>query len=220
MPIKPYRYAILEAVANEMRKNKEMCYFWEYQSPVGTLASGTILNLWKEFGDVRTSAQGWPLDETWYVGVTTGLGSAGVPVVMELPGMTSVFCFEYVFNQIANFRMMTGGQAAMPIVIWQDAPSRAGGSAQQHTQVGIEAYYAPIPGLKIVIPNDAYQAAGLMTAAIRDPDHAARRAGCAVYLPDRTGDCQAARKGYHPHRVGACHRGRRQGAAGSHQVQH
>jgi pyruvate/2-oxoglutarate/acetoin dehydrogenase E1 component len=170
MPIKPYRYAILEAVANEMRKNKEMCYFWEYQSPVGTLADGKIINLWKEFGDVRTSAQGWPLDETWYVGVTTGLGTAGVPVVMELPGMTSVFCFEYVFNQIANFRMMTGGQAAMPIVIWQDAPSRAGGSAQQHTQVGIEAYYAPIPGLKIVAPNDAYQAAGLMTAAIRDPD--------------------------------------------------
>jgi pyruvate/2-oxoglutarate/acetoin dehydrogenase E1 component len=170
MPIKPYRYAVLEAVANEMRKNKELCYFWEYQTPVGTLADGTILNLWKEFGDVRTSAQGWPLDETWYVGVITGMGAAGVPCVIELPGMTTVFAFEQIFNQIANIRMMTGGQASMPIVIWQDGSSRAGGSAQQHTQVGWETMYASIPGLKIVAPNDAYQAAGLMTAAIRDPD--------------------------------------------------
>ncbi len=170
MSKKPYRYAVLEAVANEMRKSKEMCYFYEYESPIATLPTGEVLNLWKEFGDVRTSAQGWPLDEAWYVGAATGLGAAGVPVVLELPSMTTVFAFEQIFNQIANIRMMTGGQAGMPVVIWQDGAARAGGSAQQHTQVGWEAMYASIPGLKIVAPSNAYDAAGLMTAAIRDPD--------------------------------------------------
>jgi pyruvate/2-oxoglutarate/acetoin dehydrogenase E1 component len=170
MSKKPYRYAVLEAVANEMRKNKEMCYFYEYESPIATLPTGEVLNLWKEFGDVRTSAQGWPLDEAWYVGAATGLGAAGIPVVLELPSMTTVFAFEQIFNQIGNIRMMTGGQASMPVVIWQDGAARAGGSAQQHTQVGWEAMYASIPGLKIVAPSNAYDAAGLMTAAIRDPD--------------------------------------------------
>ncbi len=170
MSKKPYRYAVLEAVANEMRKNKEMCYFYEYESPIATLPTGEVLNLWKEFGDVRTSAQGWPLDEAWYVGAATGLGAAGIRVVLELPSMTTVFAFEQIFNQIGNIRMMTGGQANMPVVIWQDGAARAGGSAQQHTQVGWEAMYASIPGLKIVAPSNAYDAAGLMTAAIRDPD--------------------------------------------------
>jgi len=170
MSKKPYRYAILEAVANEMRKNKDMCYFYEYQSPIASLPTGEVLNLWKEFGDVRTSGQGWPLDEAWYIGATTGLGATGKIVVVEMPFMTSVFAFEQIFNQIGNMRMMTGGQANMPVVIWQDGIGRYGGLAQQHSQVGHEALYANIPGLKIVAPSNAYDAAGLMTAAIRDPD--------------------------------------------------
>lgn len=170
MSKKPYRYSVLEAVANEMRKNPQMCYFYEYQSPIATLPTGEVLNLWKEFGDLRTSANGWPLDEAWYVGAMTGIGATGIPVVIELPSMTAVFAFEQIFNQVANLRMMTGGQGNLPIVIWQDGAARAGGSAQQHSQVGWEAMYANIPGLKIVIPSNAYDAAGLMTAAIRDPD--------------------------------------------------
>jgi len=170
MSIKPYRYAVLEAVANEMRKNKDMCYFYEYQSPIATLPTGQILNLWKEFGDVRTSAQGWPLDEAWYVGAMTGIAPQGIPVVVELPSMTTVYPFEQIFNQVGNLRMMTGGQGSMPVVIWINGAARAGGSAQQHTQVGWEALYAMVPGLKVVAPSNAYDAAGLMTAAIRDPD--------------------------------------------------
>jgi len=170
MSKKPYRYAVLEAVAKEMRNDPTMCYFYEYESPIATLPTGEVLNLWKEFGDVRTSGQGWPLDEDWYIGVTDGLGIAGVKVVVELPSMTTVFPFEQIFNQIGNLRMMTGGQGNMPVVIWIDGAARAGGSAQQHSQVGWEALYANIPGLKVVAPSNAYDAAGLMTAAIRDPD--------------------------------------------------
>lgn len=170
MAKKPYRYALLESIAQAMRKDPNLCFFYEYQSPVATLPTGEVLNLWKEFGDWRTSAQGWPLDEAWYVGMATGMCVTGAPVVLELPSMTTVYCLEYIYNQVSNFRMMTGGQYNMPMVIVQDGAARAGGSAQQHSQVGWEALYANMPGLKIVAPRDAYMAAGLMTAAINDPD--------------------------------------------------
>lgn len=172
MAKKPYRYAVLEAVANEMRTNPHMCYFYEYQSPVAVLPTGEILNLAKEFGSVRTSGDkgGWPLDEAWYVGCATGIAMLGIPVVAELPSMTTVMPLEFVFNQVGNMRMMTGGQVNLPLVLWMDGAGRAGGSAQQHSQVGQEAMYANIPGIKIVVPSNAYDAAGLMTAAIRDPD--------------------------------------------------
>jgi pyruvate dehydrogenase E1 component beta subunit len=170
MAKKPYRYAILEAVAIEMRKNKDTVYIYEYQSPIATLPTGEILNLRKEFGDVRTSGVGWALDEAWYVGCATGLAATGVRAIVELPSMTTVFPFEFIYNQVSNFRMMTGGQASMPMVIWIDGAGRFGGMAQQHSQVGHEALYANVPGLKIVIPSNAYDAAGLMTAALHDPD--------------------------------------------------
>lgn len=170
MAKKPYRYAQLEAIAQAMRKNPNLCYFYEYQSPVATLPDGTVLNVRKEFGDWRTSGQGWPLDEAWYVGMATGMAASGMPVVLQLPSMTTVFPFEQIFNQVSNFRMMTGGQYNMPIVMVIDGAARAGGSAQQHSQVGWEAMYAFMPGLKIVAPSNAYDAAGLMTAAINNPD--------------------------------------------------
>jgi pyruvate dehydrogenase E1 component beta subunit len=170
MAKKPYRYAVLEAVANEMRANPDMCYFYEYQSPVAVSATGTILDLVNEFGAVRTSGKGWALDEAWYVGAATGVAMLGIPVVAELPSMTTTMPLEFVFNQVGNMRMMTGGQVNLPMVLWMDGAGRYGGSAQQHSQVGQEAMYANIPGVKIVVPTNAYDAAGLMTAAIRDPD--------------------------------------------------
>jgi pyruvate dehydrogenase E1 component beta subunit len=149
-----------------------MVYIYEYQSPVAVGPAGEILNLAKEFGPVRTSGDrgGWPLDEAWYVGCATGIAMTGAPVVCELPSMTTAMPLEFVFNQTANMSMMTGGQVNVPIVMWMDGAGRGGGSAQQHSQVGQEAMYANIPGLKIVCPSNAYDAAGLMTAAIRDPD--------------------------------------------------
>ena len=171
MSLKPYRYAILEVIAREMRANPELCYFYEYQSPIAVSLTGEIINIPGEFGDVRTSTKhGWPLDEAWYVGCATGMSLTGIPVVVELPSMTTTMPLEFVFNQTGNMRMMTGGQVGAPIVMWMDMAGRIGGSAQQHAQVGQEALYANIPGLKIVIPSNTYDAAGLMASAILDQD--------------------------------------------------
>ena len=69
MAKKSYNYAQLEAVAQEMRTNADMVFFYEYQTPTATLPTGEVLDLAKEFGSLRTSGRGWPIDEQWIAGV-------------------------------------------------------------------------------------------------------------------------------------------------------
>jgi pyruvate dehydrogenase E1 component beta subunit len=170
MPKKSYAYAQLEAVAQEMRTNPDMVFYYEYQTPRATLASGEVLDLVKEFGEPRTSGRGWPIDEQWIVGAAIGAAAAGSKAIARTPSMAPIYAIEFVQNQAGKIRSMTGGQASMPFVLWNDGAGRSRGSAGQHTDVGLEALYANLPGVKVVVPSDAYDAKGLLIAAIRDPD--------------------------------------------------
>lgn len=170
MAKKSYNYSQLEAVAQEMRANSDMVYYYEYQAPVATLPTGEVLDLAKEFGDVRTSGQGWPIDEQWIVGAAIGAATAGSKAIARVPTMAAIYAIEYVQNQAGKIRSMTGGQASMPFVLWVDGAGRQRGSAGQHTDVGMEALYAQLPGMKVVAPSNAYDAKGLLITAIRDPD--------------------------------------------------
>lgn len=167
---KSYGYAQLEAVAHEMRADPNMVYYYEYQVPVSTLPNGEVLDLRAEFGEPRTSGSGWPIDEQWIVGAAIGAAAAGSKAIARLPSMAQLYSIEYVFNQAGKIRSMTGGQASMPFVLWVDGASRGRGSAGQHTDVGAEAIYANLPGIKVVCASNAYDAKGLLTSAIRDPD--------------------------------------------------
>jgi pyruvate dehydrogenase E1 component beta subunit len=84
--------------------------------------------------------------------------------------MAPIYAIEFVQNQAGKIRSMTGGQASMPFVLWQDGAGRSRGMAGQHTDVGLEALYTNLPGVKVVVPSNAYDAKGLLIAAIRDPD--------------------------------------------------
>ena len=170
MAKKSYNYAQLEAVAQEMRADPEMVYYYEYQRPVTTSLTGEVLDLVKEFGGIRTSGRGWPIDESWIAGAAIGAAAAGSKAIARLPSMAQVFALEYVYNQAGKLRSMTGGQANMPFVLWVDGAGRRRGSAGQHTDVGVEALYANLPGIKVVVPSNAYDAKGLLISAIRDPD--------------------------------------------------
>jgi len=170
MAKKPYAFAQLEALAQEMRRNKDMVYFYEYEVPVSTSPAGEVLDLVKEFGKVRTCGRGGPIDETWLVGAAVGVAAAGSIAVVRLPSMTTLFAVEYIYNQAGKLRSMTGGQANMPLVVWQGGGGRTRGSAGQHTEVGQEAIYANLPGVKVVVPSNAYDAKGLLISAVRDPD--------------------------------------------------
>jgi pyruvate/2-oxoglutarate/acetoin dehydrogenase E1 component len=170
MPKKSYNYAQLEAVAQEMRTNPDMVFYYEYQRPTATLPTGEVLDLVQEFGEPRTSGRGWPIDEQWIVGAAIGAAAAGSKAVARTPSMAPIYAIEFVQNQAGKIRSMTGGQASMPFVLWNDGAGRSRGSAGQHTDVGLEALYANLPGVKVVCPSNAYDAKGLMIAAIRDPD--------------------------------------------------
>ena len=170
MPKKSYNYAQLEAVAQEMRANPDMVFFYEYQRPTATLPTGEVLDLAQEFGEPRTSGRGWPIDEQWIVGAAIGAAAAGSKAVARTPSMAPIYAIEFVQNQAGKIRSMTGGQASMPFVLWNDGAGRSRGSAGQHTDVGLEALYANLPGVKVVCPSNAYDAKGLLIAAIRDPD--------------------------------------------------
>lgn len=170
MPQKSYSYAQLEAVAQEMRANPDMVFYYEYSRPASTLPTGEILDLATEFGEPRTSGMGWPIDEQWIVGAAIGAAAAGSKAIARLPNMAQIYAIEFLFNQAGKIRSMTGGQASMPFVLWVDGANRGRGSAGQHTDVGAEALFAHLPGIKVVAPSNAYDAKGLMVAALRDPD--------------------------------------------------
>ena len=170
MAKKSYYFAQLEAVAQDMRADPEMVYYYEYQKPTTIGPDGRILDLVGEFGDLRTSGRGWPIDESWIAGVAIGVAAAGSKAIARLPSMAQIFAIEFVYNQAGKLRSMTGGQASMPFVLWVDGAGRRRGSAGQHTDVGAEAMFANLPGVKVVAPSNAYDAKGLLISAIRDPD--------------------------------------------------
>lgn len=169
MAPKPGNFAILEAIQAEMRTDPHLSMLYEYQRPTAVSPTGQVIDLFKEFGPVRIPDWG-PLDEEWFVGGAMGMSLTGVRSIAHVPSMCTVRTFELVFNQIGKLRHMTGGQANMPMVIWQDAAGRNAGLAGQHADAGQEALYAAIPGTTVVVPSDPYDAKGLMTAALRYPD--------------------------------------------------
>jgi pyruvate/2-oxoglutarate/acetoin dehydrogenase E1 component len=170
MAQKSYSYAVLEGVAQEMRASDDMVFYYEYQRPASTLPTGEILDLAAEFGEPRTSGMGWPIDEQWIVGAAIGAAAAGSKAIARLPSMAQIYTIEFLFNQAGKLRSMTGGQASMPFVLWVDGANRGRGSAGQHTDVGAEALFAHLPGIKVVAPSNAYDGKGLMVSAIRDTD--------------------------------------------------
>lgn len=166
---KPSNFAILEAVQHEMRANPHMTMLYEYQRPVAMGPMGNVIDLFTEFGAPRIPDWG-PIDEEWFIGGAAGIAMTGVPAIAHMPSMCTVRSFELIFNQVGKLRHMTGGQVNMPLVIWQDGAGRNPGLAGQHADAGQEALYAAIPGVKVVVPSNPYDAKGLMTSALRDGD--------------------------------------------------
>jgi pyruvate dehydrogenase E1 component beta subunit len=172
MAKKPFTYAWVEAVAQEMRKNPKLGWISQLEVPTVTLGTGEVINLAKEFGTYPSSYRtiAAPIDEDFNVGVGTGAALAGGPMVVQWPFMAGLFPTDHIFEQVSKLRAMTGGQANMPIVLICDGAARVEAMAAQHNDVGTEAVYAGFPGIKVVIPSNAYDAKGLMTAALHQPD--------------------------------------------------
>jgi pyruvate/2-oxoglutarate/acetoin dehydrogenase E1 component len=126
----------------------------------------TAQHLLERFGEDRVIDT--PVSENGITGAAVGAAIAGMKPVVVHPRMDFMFfAMDPIINQAANWYYMNGGKASVPVVFW-GIINRGGEQAAQHSQA-IHGLFANIPGLKVVMPSTAYDAKGLMIAAIQDP---------------------------------------------------
>jgi pyruvate dehydrogenase E1 component beta subunit len=128
---------------------------------------GVTKGLMPKFG--RDRVLDTPISESAFIGAAAGAAATGLRPVAELMFVDFFgVCFDQIFNQAAKFKYMFGGKAVTPMVIrtMYGAGFRA---ASQHSQC-LYPLFTHIPGLKVVLPSNAYEAKGLLAQAIRDDD--------------------------------------------------
>nr|WP_309144124.1 MULTISPECIES: alpha-ketoacid dehydrogenase subunit beta [unclassified Paenibacillus] len=161
-----YNQAINLALKEEMQRDESVILAGEDIAASGG-SFGVTRGLLEEFGEGRVVDT--PISEGAIVGMAIGSAASGLRPVVEIMFMDFIgVCFDMIINQTAKMRFMSGGQMKMPLVIRTQAG--AGSNAgPQHSQ-SLEALLMHIPGLKVVMPSNPYDAKGLLKAAIRDDD--------------------------------------------------
>ena len=177
MPQLTMRDALNQALHQEMARDERVIVLGEDVSggAGGTSgereASGGIFGVTKgllpKFGEGRVIDT--PISESAIVGAAAGAALAGLRPVAEIMFADFVgVCMDQIYNQIAKFRYMFGGKSTCPVVI-RMAMGAGMNMGPQHSQT-IYSLLTAVPGLKIVIPSNAYDAKGLLIQAIRDDD--------------------------------------------------
>ncbi|MFA7158490.1 MAG: transketolase C-terminal domain-containing protein [Kiritimatiellia bacterium] len=160
----PYSNAINEAFHLAMAADRSVVLIGQgVKSPwyVGNTATGLL----ERFGSSRVIDT--PVSENAVTGAAVGAALAGMRTVVVHPRMDFMFyAFDPIINEAANWRYMFGGRVSVPLVVWAII-NRGGEQAAQHSQA-LHAMFAHVPGLKVVMPATAYDAKGLLIAAIRD----------------------------------------------------
>jgi len=176
MAKKSYRQAINEALRQEMERDERVIIMGEdIAGGMGTEGDqdawggpmGVTKGLKPLFGPDRVLDT--HLAEISFVGAAAGAAATGLRPVAELMFVDFMgVCFDQLFNQAAKFRYMFGGKAVTPLTIrtMYGAGFRA---ASQHSQC-LYPLFTHIPGLKVVLPSNPYEAKGLLIQAIRDDD--------------------------------------------------
>jgi pyruvate/2-oxoglutarate/acetoin dehydrogenase E1 component len=125
---------------------------------------GQFRGLYDEFGDRVIDM---PISESIIVAVSVGAATRGMRPVASMSFVEfSMGAMDELVNQAAKLRYMFGGQTKVPFVL-RCADGTIRSAAAQHSE-SLEALFAHIPGLKVVAPYDAYDAKGLLIAAIAD----------------------------------------------------
>ena len=159
-----YLEAIREALAEEMRRDAKVFVLGEDVGVYGG-AFGVTQGLHEEFGDMRVVDT--PISESAIVGISVGAALRGYRPVAEMQFADFISCaFDQIVNQAATLRYRYGGRAALPIVVRAPSGGNVGGGLY-HSQ-NPEAWFVHRPGLKVVAPSTAWDAKGLLKAAIRD----------------------------------------------------
>ena len=160
------REALREAMAEEMRANPNVFLMGE---EVGEYQGAYKISqgLLDEFGPKRVVDT--PITEHGFAGIAVGASFGGLnPIVEFMTFNFAMQAIDHIINSAAKTLYMSGGQMGSPIVFRgpNGAAARVGA---QHSQ-DYSAWYAQIPGLKVVVPYSASDAKGLLKQAIRDPN--------------------------------------------------
>jgi len=166
MPELRYIRAINQALADALEADPSVILLGEDVSAAGG-AFGATRGLRDRFGAERVIDT--PISEAALAGAAVGAALSGLKPVLEIMFMDfTTLVMDALVNQAAKARFMFGGQRSVPLVV--RTPHGGGLSAgPQHSQC-LEAWFAHVPGLKVVCPADPASAYGLLRAAIADPD--------------------------------------------------
>ncbi len=156
--------AISEGIAQEMRSDAGVFVMGEDVAAYGGIfgATGDLLG---EFGPDRVIDT--PISETAFIGAGIGAATEGMRPVVELMFIDFFgVCMDQIYNHMAKIHYESGGAVKVPMVLMA---SVGGGysDAAQHSQC-LWGTFAHLPGLKVVVPSNPYDAKGLMISAIRD----------------------------------------------------
>jgi acetoin:2,6-dichlorophenolindophenol oxidoreductase subunit beta len=154
--------AVVEAVAAEMRRDERVLYIGQDVGAFGGSMQGTR-GLVEEFGPRRVREA--PISESAMVGAAIGAALFGRRPIVEISfGEFLPAAMNQLINQAPNLRYMTGGVARVPVVV----RTRVGDGPYRGHPQDYSAWFAHVPGWKVLMPATPADAHGLMLAAIRD----------------------------------------------------
>ncbi|KRT80358.1 hypothetical protein AMK59_7939, partial [Oryctes borbonicus] len=160
------RDALNSAIDEEMERDERVFILGE-EVAMYDGAYKVTRGLWKKYGDKRVMDT--PIAEMGFTGIAVGAAFAGLrPICEYMTWNFAMQSIDHVINSAAKTFYMSAGRVNVPIV-FRGPNGAAAGVAAQHSQC-YGAWYASVPGLKVVIPYTSEDAKGLLKAAIRDPD--------------------------------------------------
>lgn len=158
--------AIRAALAQALNEDPSVVILGEDVGTDGGVFRATD-GLWQRFGSDQV--RDTPLSEAAIAGIAVGLAAQGLRPVAEIQFQGFIHpALDQVANHAARLRNRTRGRLTCPMVL--RAPFGGGVHAPEHHSESIEAIFAHIPGLRVVIPSSPARAYGLLLSAIRDPD--------------------------------------------------
>jgi len=157
-----YAEAICEAQRDALRVDPDVILFGEnVAAPWRPATKG----LKEEFGKDRVRDA--PITETAFIGAGVGAAIAGAKPIVELMLIDfGLVAMDQILNQMAKTTYMTGGNVHVPMVLRAIYGARGGGAAT-HSEC-LYGLYAHMPGMKVVVPSNPFDAKGLLATAIQD----------------------------------------------------
>jgi 2-oxoisovalerate dehydrogenase E1 component beta subunit len=166
MATKTYLEAIRDGLADELRRDDSVVLFGEDVGKKGGVFLVTD-GLQAEFGEERVFDT--PLSESLIAGAAIGAAVNGLRPVAEIQFADFIFpAFNQIVSEAARMRYRSNGAFSVPMTI--RAPYGGGVHGALYHSQSVEAFFAHVPGLKVVIPSNPYDAKGLLKSSIRDDD--------------------------------------------------